>query len=208
MSAQRSIGGLARTGRGRRVAGCHPPADLRAYRASGMKAMWMSMLALVACANIPDGVQAVRPFDTQRYMGTWYEIMRSDNRFERGLDNVTATYTVRVDGAVEVRNQGYDAAKERWDDIVGKAKPVGDPTEGRLKVSFFGPFYSGYNVIALDKEYRHALVVGGDLGYVWLLSRSPGMPATVRKDYLDRVHAMGVDTTALIRVKHDRAAPR
>lgn len=161
---------------------------------------------LAACAKIPDGAQAVAPFDTSRYLGTWYEVVRSDNRFERGLNNVKAIYSLRDDGLIEVHNEGYDTARGVWNDIVGKAKPVDISGQARLKVSFFGPFYSGYNVIALDADYRHALVVGNDMSYVWLLSREPAMPLSVRKQYMDKVHALGADTTTFIRVRHDRNA--
>jgi apolipoprotein D and lipocalin family protein len=160
---------------------------------------------LSTCVAIPDGAEAVKPFDTQRYLGTWYEVVRTDNRFERGLDNVTATYSKRDDGLIRVHNQGHDTKKGKWNDIVGKAKPVDDSGQARLKVSFFGPLYSGYNVIALDADYRHALVVGNDMSYVWLLSREPDMPADVRKAYMDKAHALGADTAAFIHVRHDRS---
>ena len=123
-------------------------------------------VTLVACVDIPDSVTAVKDFSPERYAGRWYEVVRSDNRFERGMDNVTAHYTLGDKGRITVHNQGYRVDKSRWDDITGKAYPVGDAGEARLKVSFFGPFYSGYNVIALDADYQHALVVGSDLSYV------------------------------------------
>ena len=160
-------------------------------------------LLLAACTGLPEGAQPVKPFELDLYLGKWYEIARLDHSFERGLNNVTASYSLMEDGVVKVENRGFDSEKNKWKDAVGKARPIGDPGEGRLKVSFFGPFYSGYNIIALDKEYRYALVVGNKTKYLWILSREKSVPAGVREDYLRKARTIGCDTTALIWVKHD-----
>src|SRR4030042_7143627 len=102
--------------------------------------------AIVSCANIPKGAKAVKPFDKERYLGKWYEIARMDFRFERNLNNVTATYSVNSDGSIKVDNRGYNYIAKQWKQAEGKAKFSGDPNEAILQVSFFGPFYSGYNV--------------------------------------------------------------
>ncbi|MBR7352780.1 hypothetical protein G3W21_27470, partial [Klebsiella pneumoniae] len=79
----------------------------------------------------------------------------------------------RDDGGINVINKGYNPDREMWQKTEGKAYFTGDPSRAALKVSFFGPFYGGYNVIALDREYRHALVCGPDRDYLWILSRTP-----------------------------------
>ena len=99
--------------------------------------------------KIPRGVSSVRPFDVNRYAGKWYEIARLDIKQERGLNNTTADYSLN-DGAIHVLNRGYDAGREKWKEATAIAKFVNAEDEARLKVSFFGPFYSGYNVIAID----------------------------------------------------------
>ena len=62
-------------------------------------------MLLTNCTGKPDGIEPVRPFDIQRYKGEWFEIMRLDHSFERGLTNVTATYTLHDDGSVGVLNR-------------------------------------------------------------------------------------------------------
>ena len=104
---------------------------------------------LSGCTGIPDGVKAIDGFEINRYLGTWYEVARLDHRFERGLTNISATYTLRTDGGVKVINKGWNQADGKWEQAEGKAYFVGQPGNGRLKVSFFGPFYGGYNIIAL-----------------------------------------------------------
>ena len=132
---------------------------------------------LSGCTGIPEGVTAIDGFEINRYMGTWYEIARLDHRFERGLDKISATYTLRGDGGVRVLNKGWNQAEGEWKQAEGKAYFVEQPDQGRLKVSFFGPFYGGYNIIDLDeKDYAYSMVTGPDKSYLWILSRTPQLP--------------------------------
>ena len=169
----------------------------------------LGMLGLGAgCTGIPDGVTVVQNFELERYLGTWYEIARLDHRFERGLSNVTATYTPRDDGGLHVVNRGYDESAGEWDEATGKAYFVGEADVGRLKVSFFGPFYGAYNILELDREaYQYALVAGPNRSYLWILTRSPNPdPATVAR-LVATAAELGFPTGELIRVQHDRASP-
>ena len=142
---------------------------------------------VVACSSPtpPSGVTVVDNFDAQRYLGRWYEIARFDHRFERGLEKVTATYSTMDDGGIQVINKGYNPERGMWQQSVGKEYFTGDTRKAALKVSFFGPFYGGYNVVALDKDYRYALVCGPDRDYLWILSRTPTLPDAVKKQLVD-----------------------
>jgi len=157
---------------------------------------------LTGCSSLPKGVTAVSELDTARYMGRWYEIDRTDNRFERGLSNVTAEYALRNDGSIRVVNRGFKTAKGEWQQIEGKAKSRGRRGDGQLKVSFFGPFYAAYNVIAIDDDYQTALVCGSSHKYLWLLARDPAPAPETRTTFLGKADAFGFDTNALIRVEH------
>lgn len=159
---------------------------------------------LNACASIPKNAKAVSNFDVNRYLGTWYEIARFDFRFEKDLDNVSAQYTQNNKGNVIVLNSGYNYKKNEWKKAEGLAKFRGDKAVAELKVSFFGPFYSGYNVVALDEDYQYALVAGKNLDYLWILSRTKNIPEEVKADYLKIAKEIGYDTSKLIWVKHDR----
>lgn len=130
-----------------------------------------SAFSLKTKRTIPEGAHAVTPFDADKYLGTWYEIARFDFKFEKGLSKTTANYSLNDDGSIHVINRGYDAKKGKWKESVGKAVFVEEPDVAMLKVSFFGPFYSGYNVAALDPDYKYALVIGRNLDYMWLSSR-------------------------------------
>jgi apolipoprotein D and lipocalin family protein len=163
-----------------------------------------SMILLSSCGKtIPEGASAVKPFDVNRYLGKWYEIARLDFKQERGLNNTTADYSLNNDGTIKVVNRGYDVNEKTWKEATGKAKFVDAQDEAKLKVSFFGPFYSGYNVIAIDPEYRYALIAGEDLKYLWLLSRERSMPEIVKQEYVAKAKAIGYKTDELLWVEHD-----
>lgn len=168
---------------------------------------WGIVALLSSCASIPEKATPVRNFDIQKYLGKWYEIARFDFRFERDLDNTMARYSLDKNGNVTVLNSGYNFKKREWRSAEGIAKFRGDQTSAALKVSFFGPFYAGYNVVALDDEYQHALVAGRNLDYLWILSREKSLPLPVREQYLKIAREIGYDTSRLIWVKHDKTSP-
>ena len=94
-------------------------------------------------------------------------------------------------------NRGYDPQKQKWRESEGKALFTGSPTTAALKVSFFGPFYGGYNVIALDDDYHYALVSGPNRDYLWILSRTPTIPDAVKQHYLAVAQRLGFQVNKL-----------
>ena len=158
---------------------------------------------LAGCAGTPDGIEPVRGFEVQRYLGTWYEVARLDHPFERGLERITARYELRADGGLRVVNRGYDVDRGEWREAEGKAYFTGSPDVASLKVSFFGPFYGGYNVIALDGDgYQWALVCGPSRDYLWILSRQPGLAPEVLGRLQELASRLGFETSRLIFVEH------
>ena len=160
-------------------------------------------LLCMACSSIPENAKPVESFAVDRYLGTWYEIARLDHKFERGLSHVTATYSSNEDGSIRVLNKGYNKEEQEWKSAEGKAKFRGEPTVAALKVSFFGPFYSGYNVLALDKDYQYALVAGKDLDFLWILSRERTIPEDVKADFLREALEVGYAIDDLLWVDQD-----
>ena len=155
------------------------------------------------CTGIPDGTQAVTGFELDRYLGTWYEVARLDHSFERGMSNITANYSMRDDGGVSVVNRGYKVEKGEWDEATGKAYFIGDTDVGQLKVSFFGPFYGGYNILELDKDdYQYALIAGPDRSYLWILARSPELGQDVLSALVNKAKDLNFPVDELIYVDH------
>ena len=170
--------------------------------------IFTALLATACNKPMSPAAQAavVSSFDPQQYIGTWYEIARLDNRFEKGLEQVTANYSLSDDGSIKVINRGYSTEKKQWKEAEGAAKFV-DPLNadashtGRLKVSFFGPFYGPYNIIELDKFYYNYAMVSGGQDYLWILSRTPQLTDSVKQKLIARAKHLGYATDKLIMVK-------
>ena len=145
------------------------------------------LVALFGCSTVPstDDIPVVKGFDAARYMGTWHEIARLPKWFERGLDNVTATYALE-DGTLKITNRGWRDG-EKVSTAVGRF--AGPADEGAFRVSFFRPFYGDYRIIWLSPKYDLALVTGGDRSSLWILSRT----ATVSAEHRDALVKMASD---------------
>ncbi len=164
------------------------------------------VLLTAACTGIPENVSPVTGFEVSRYLGTWYEIARLDHSFERGLEQVSAEYSLRAGGGIRVVNRGFDSASNRWKEADGKAYFTGPANVGRLKVSFFGPFYGAYNIIELDKQdYRYALVCGPNKKYLWILARDPSLDKATIERLTKKASALGFDTEQMIYVSQTTA---
>lgn len=145
----------------------------------------------------------IKEFNLKRYLGKWYEIARFNHRFERGLEAVTAEYSLRPDGKIKVVNCGY---KENPDGpqkcTTGKARLPKDGPIGKLEVSFFWIFYSDYNILELDKDYVWSLIGSSTDKYLWILSRTPQLPADTLSYILGKARERGYDTNKLIFIRH------
>ena len=164
----------------------------------------LTCLTISACLGMPENIHPVKNFEIEKYLGKWYEIARLDHSFERGLENVTAEYSLRPDRGVDVTNRGFSVTDNEWNEAEGKAYFVDDSSLGYLKVSFFGPFYGSYVVFELDKEnYQYAFVSGPDLSYLWLLARTPELPEEIVDRFIERATSLGFATDELIMVIQD-----
>lgn len=160
------------------------------------------LVGLTGCTGVPDGIRPVTGFELNRYLGTWHEIARLDHRFERGLSDISANYSLLPDGGVEVLNVGVDEASGKRKVALGRAYFTGASDVASLKVSFFGPFYGGYHVFALDPEYRWAMVSGPSKKYFWILARQTSLPADVLDNLVSQARRAGFDTDKLIFPTH------
>jgi apolipoprotein D and lipocalin family protein len=160
------------------------------------------LLTLAGCTGIPEGVTPINNFNVEKYQGKWYEIARLDHSFERGLNNVSAEYTIKENGDVQVINRGYHSEDNEWSEAEGVAKFVDRTNSGHLKVSFFGPFYGSYIIFYLDENYQHAFVSGPDTSYLWFLSRTATPPKSVVNDFMKQATALGFNVDDIIRPEH------
>lgn len=177
--------------------------DQQMGRAILVSIFWLAT-TVTGCTGIPEGLGPVNDFAPDRYMGKWYEIARLDHSFERNLNNVSATYTRKANGDIRVKNRGFNTKTRAWKEIEGNARFLVNETVGSLKVSFFGPFYGGYHIIALDRQnYRYAMVTGPNRSYLWILARHETLEESIYAELVSQASAWGFDTTQLIRVEQN-----
>ena len=166
------------------------------------------MWALVATGCAPSTTERLRlpPLETvahvdlARYLGTWYEIASFPQSFQRGCTATTATYSLRTDGDIDVLNRcrkGSIDGEEKT--ALGRARVVDRPTNAKLEVSFFRPFWGDYWIIDLGEDYSYAVVGHPGRDYLWILSRTPTMAEATYEVIVARVQAQGYETSRLVR---------
>ncbi len=157
--------------------------------------------ATAFASPVVSDLPTVAHVDLQRYLGRWYEIARYPNRFERQCDrDVTATYSMRPDGRINVLNACVKADGTPYN-ATGWAKVVDTATNAKLKVTFFWPFFGNYWVLELGQNYDYAVIGEPSRGYLWILSRSPQMSPEQYASIISRLAARGYDAGKLLRVK-------
>lgn len=163
---------------------------------SMLLALAMLIFALTAYAESRKQLNTttVTNLDLQKFMGRWYEIARLDNRFERGMTDVVAEYTLLDDGTIRIVNSGMRDGK--YHQTVGRGKLSSEV--GRLRVSFFMFFYSDYNILEMAQDGQWVLVGGNSPKYLWILSREKQLPADVINHIIGLARGRGYDTNALI----------
>lgn len=160
------------------------------------------VLLLGACAQQPvyrtvSTPLPVAEIELQPYLGLWYEQARLPNSFEEGCVRATAEYAEREDGLISVLNTCYEADGSSRD-AKGRARVVGEEGEGKLKVSFFGPFWADYWVVERADDYSWSIVSEPDGKYLWILTRAETINAQERAVFEARVQALGYRPSDLV----------
>ena len=161
-------------------------------------------LISISCTTIKNNLEVVEQLDINKYAGTWYEIARLPNSFEKNLDCVSATYTLKKDGKVEVYNKGYIINDHKKVKEIKGVAWVPDPKyPAKLKVRFFWPFSGKYWVIALDSNYRYALVGDPSRKFLWILCREKTLDENIYKKLLEVAQKKDFNTSKIIKVNQN-----
>ena len=146
--------------------------------------------------------KTVEKFEIEKFLGKWYEIARFQHRFEKDLVGVTATYSLRSDGKIDVLNQGYkDSLSGQLKQAKGIAKIPNKNEPSKLKVSFFWIFYADYYVMELDSEnYQWALIGSSSDKYLWILARTPQLDTEIYEILVKNAEKRGYDVSKLYKV--------
>jgi apolipoprotein D and lipocalin family protein len=165
-----------------------------------LAALCLGLCALTASAQAPAPLGTVASVDVPRYMGTWYEIAKYPNWFQKKCaSSISATYSLQTDGQVQVLNRCKTASGE-WSEALGMARQIGRANSARLQVrfapawlSFIPMVWGNYWIIDLDPQYQWVVVSEPSREYLWILSRTPELPAATYQGLLDKLAANGFD---------------
>ena len=158
-------------------------------------------LGLFGAVNSQQKPVVVSTVDLKRYAGTWFEIARLPNSFERKLKCITATYTLRDDGKITVLNKGhYIAEPSKVNSATGVAWLPDKNIPAKLKVQFFWPFSGNYWIIDLDKDYKYVLIGDPSFKYLWILAREKKLDESTYQMLLKKAVENGFDIKPLIKV--------
>lgn len=149
-------------------------------------------------------VKAITSLEVPRYQGTWYEIAKFPNWFQKKcISNTKATYTAKPDGNLRVLNSCKTASGET-SEAEGLARQIGAKDSPKLEVRFapawlsFLPLVWGdYWVIDLDPQYQLAVVSDPRREYLWVLSRTPQLDPKVYEEVLSRLQQQQFDIQKL-----------
>lgn len=161
----------------------------------------LCLLSLLAASNVVvPPPETVKQVDLKRYVGTWYEIARFEQRFQKGCVASSATYTARDDGKIDVVNRCRKETLDGEEKVAkGVAKVVDKDTNSKLKVSFFGPFWGDYWIVGLDADYQWVLVSDSKREALWILSRTPGMDPALYERLVGKLRDDGYAVERLMR---------
>jgi apolipoprotein D and lipocalin family protein len=128
-------------------------------------------------------------------MGLWHEVARLPSGFQRNCDQSIASYELRSNGKVGVRNQYL--RNGQTDTAEGVAWVVG-PEPSKLRVRFFWPFFGAYWIIALDPDYQWSMVGHPSRNHLWILARTGQLEAETLGQLKRHAATLGYDLESLI----------
>ena len=163
----------------------------------------IAVLLLPTTQVLGDEVNTVENVDIEKYMGTWYEIQRIPNSFQKKcIGNVTANYTLKEDGNVRVVNSCLEQ-DGKTDTAKGLARVLDRETNAKLQVSFvslFGIyfFWGNYWILYLDEDYQNAVVGDPSKKYGWILSRNSELTPEELEPMYQALRNNGYDTADFV----------
>lgn len=146
----------------------------------------------------PARAYPIDSFEPEKFVGSWLVVAGTPQWVSSCRENLSYDFSILPDGSMQVLKSYCEASKERWHRSVGHVLFRGSSSRGALRVSFCGPFYRGYNVVAIDEAYSVALIIGRTAAEAMILSRTPDVPAEIMEKYISLAKYIGVKMGAFV----------
>ena len=144
-----------------------------------------------------NNIQTVEYVELDRYLGTWYEIARYPNSFQKKCKGTKATYGLSKKGKyIKVLNE-CQIVNGKIQKGKALATVKNKETNAELNVSFvpllnlFGFFGGDYNILELGNNYEYVLVGDKIRKTFWILSREKEMSESMYQEMLDLAEKNG-----------------
>ncbi|MDO4790182.1 MAG: lipocalin family protein [Porphyromonas sp.] len=140
----------------------------------------------------PARAYPVDSFEAERFVGSWLVVAGTPQWASALKENMSYDFSILPDGSMQVVKSYYESDKDLWHRSAGHVLFRHSTSRGALRVSFCGPFYRGYNIVAIDEAYSVALVVGRTPAEAMILSRTPDVPEEIMNKYVSLAKYIGV----------------
>ena len=167
-----------------------------------LKKIFLPLLlaASISGAWAKDELATIPSLDVPRYMGTWYEVSKLPNPFQKNcVSNTVATYEAQPSGTVRVTNRCSES-DGKVKEAIGEARQIGNATSPKLEVrfapawlSFLPLVWGNYWVIDLDADYTLVAISEPRQELLWVLSRTPTPNPEAYKLLTERLAKRGFD---------------
>lgn len=161
-------------------------------------------LLFSACASTAmKPIEAVKQVDLPRFMGHWYVIAAIPTLIEKEVYNGVESYALNTDGSIATT---FTFNKGSFNGPVKTYHPTGFPDakqgNGVWGMQFIWPFKADYRIAYLDADYQTTIIARNARDYVWLMARTPQMPATQYNEMVKAIEGLGYDVSKLRKVPH------
>ncbi len=153
-----------------------------------------------ACAT-PAPIRTVDYVDLERFMGDWYVIANIPTFLEEGAHNAVESYRLDDDGTIATtfsfRDGGFDGEVETYHPRGFVRDRESNAVWG---MQFIWPFKAEYRIVYLTPDYTQTIIGRSQRDYVWIMARSPEIPAADLAAMLSLLVDEGYDISRIQRV--------
>jgi apolipoprotein D and lipocalin family protein len=161
-------------------------------------ALWLAA-PQAAAARAPE---PLKPLDLDRFMGRWYEILRTPNGAQNNCFAAHQVWSRKGQGRFSIAQTCHRGSPRGEARVVDTSAKLVDPAStAKFEASFFGGIIKRqYWVLDRADDYSWMIASTSNGSHVSLLSRQSGLSKGEETEFRRRIAAMGLDAAKLVAV--------